>query len=109
MCSKTPAAPLCKPIMDASPSPTAIASIPVRLHVLIGVLVVWCASGLVAFDMSRLFPSAMTPVLAKLTVPIMLSGGLLMIAPFAAHATGLISYKNFRVRRSPSCKPATAL
>ena len=95
-----------------------------RLDMLIGVVVVWCASGLVALDMSQLYPSAISPTLLQVThlpshgivaslcalphhlcvpplqlsTPIMWSTiAFLTAAPFMAHITGMLLHKTYRL------------
>lgn len=69
-----------------------------RSDVLIGVVVLWCASGLIALDMSQLFPSAISPFLLKISSEITWSTiGTLMAAPFAAHLTGMSVHKTYQL------------
>jgi len=68
-----------------------------RTELMIGMVVLWCVSGLVAVDMSILVPTAFSPVISKLASPIVASvAAVLVVAPFATHATGIASFKTYR-------------
>ena len=69
-----------------------------RFDFLIGLVVVWCASGLVALDMSQLYPTSVSPMLHQYFSPILgATVAFLLAAPLAAHFTGKFVHKTYRL------------